>query len=612
MMPDTLPSLWREDMLAQKASSLCSTSDLNKASDRERQISYGKNRQNPDLVQRRFNSATSRRRMDSEDKASDIFKEKCEVENLFPMKAVCHKRAFNLNNCQPNNYFFTQKDLKGLDYLERDRGKGKQTSNKRQEKQYLSKFELSDTLSYEPSWKRDETYGKSSRTYQPTYKDQYGRAINESQLTEEIHRKEVILQEKLLKTVEHMRKTQQGNGSRDKVKREERNKDTRGENALFFPEKEERDWRSTKERERTIGDRKDEGQRERARNSERSNRDDRERWGNHKMETEESYRERRREGIEWEDSKRNTQSWDNYGEITTWERAREVKDKIKRERATERARNEMREWDIKLGNVRDCKEKERVNYIERRSERVKPDKFVEQKYQDEQWDGMDSFKSYSQTKIFSKHDTTNGLTADRHPTQERLLWQHQMMVERETKGDIRTSEQPTERAHQSPPLSQKYTGLRHVELSPEKGSDAHVQLVPCNICQRCFTNDRLERHSRVCEKQQQSKRKVFDSAHFRAKGTDLEAFMKTNSRPMSPEVKKNNWRQKHEAFIHNMRQARAPAPGGLQPQANADVNPDYISCPHCGRRFAPGPAERHIPKCQTIKSRPPPPPRHRR
>uniref|UniRef100_A0A3B4BU66 C2HC/C3H-type domain-containing protein n=1 Tax=Pygocentrus nattereri TaxID=42514 RepID=A0A3B4BU66_PYGNA len=138
-------------------------------------------------------------------------------------------------------------------------------------------------------------------------------------------------------------------------------------------------------------------------------------------------------------------------------------------------------------------------------------------------------------------------------------------------------------------------------LAREEAND----LVSCKICQRCFAENRLERHSRICEKQQQSKRKTFDSAQFRAKGTDLEVFMKTNSRCKTPEVK-NNWRQKHEALIHNLRQARAPAPGRLQPQP-VDVNPDYVSCPHCGRRFAPGPAERHIPKCQNIKSRPPPP-----
>uniref|UniRef100_A0A9J8AAS5 C2HC/C3H-type domain-containing protein n=2 Tax=Cyprinus carpio TaxID=7962 RepID=A0A9J8AAS5_CYPCA len=47
--------------------------------------------------------------------------------------------------------------------------------------------------------------------------------------------------------------------------------------------------------------------------------------------------------------------------------------------------------------------------------------------------------------------------------------------------------------------------------------------------------------------------------------------------------------------------------GSVPPQSGLNLNSEYVSCPHCGRRFAPGPAERHIPKCQNIKSRPPPP-----
>lgn len=71
---------------------------------------------------------------------------------------------------------------------------------------------------------------------------------------------------------------------------------------------------------------------------------------------------------------------------------------------------------------------------------------------------------------------------------------------------------------------------------------------------------------------------------------------------LHPQRKKNNWRQKHEAFIQTMRQGRSH-----EPQSVSNLNPEYVTCPHCGRKFAPGPAERHIPKCQNIKSRPAPP-----
>lgn len=82
------------------------------------------------------------------------------------------------------------------------------------------------------------------------------------------------------------------------------------------------------------------------------------------------------------------------------------------------------------------------------------------------------------------------------------------------------------------------------------------------------------------------------------------------------QLRKNNWRQKHEDFIRSIKQAREVqqviTQGGKVvnlPQPPANPNPDYVPCPHCGRRFAPRPAQRHIPKCQHIRSRPPPPPR---
>lgn len=78
-----------------------------------------------------------------------------------------------------------------------------------------------------------------------------------------------------------------------------------------------------------------------------------------------------------------------------------------------------------------------------------------------------------------------------------------------------------------------------------------------------------------------------------------------------PQPKKNNWRQKHEAFIQTMRQGQVHTPGSV-PQPALNLNPEYVSCPHCGRKFAPGPSERHIPKCQNIRSRPPPPSSSRR
>ncbi|KAL0969117.1 hypothetical protein UPYG_G00222800 [Umbra pygmaea] len=179
-------------------------------------------------------------------------------------------------------------------------------------------------------------------------------------------------------------------------------------------------------------------------------------------------------------------------------------------------------------------------------------------------------------------------------------------------SSIHSRRKMKEASHISPSVHPQSRCLPPVEFSPvETANGASIQLIPCRICQRKFAAERLEKHRKVCEKMQQSSRKVFDSSRYRAQGTDLEEFMKTNSRSKTPELKKSNWRQKHETLIRNMRQGRVPAAGALQTQPTIQDNDDYVTCPHCARRFAPGPAERHIPKCLNIKCRPPPPCHHR-
>ncbi|XP_004682117.1 PREDICTED: zinc finger C2HC domain-containing protein 1C [Condylura cristata] len=150
-------------------------------------------------------------------------------------------------------------------------------------------------------------------------------------------------------------------------------------------------------------------------------------------------------------------------------------------------------------------------------------------------------------------------------------------------------------------------------------STEEPELGACGHCGRKFLLVRLEKHSNVCSRMQGSKRKVFDSSRARAKGTELEQYLNwKESASVKAEVPpKSNWRQKHESFIRTLRRAREVQqiiakggnPADLPPILSTE-NPDYIQCPHCSRYFAPKVAERHIPKCKTIKNRPPPPRKH--
>ncbi|XP_047915751.2 zinc finger C2HC domain-containing protein 1C [Anser cygnoides] len=147
------------------------------------------------------------------------------------------------------------------------------------------------------------------------------------------------------------------------------------------------------------------------------------------------------------------------------------------------------------------------------------------------------------------------------------------------------------------------------------------ELGQCSFCGRKFLCSRLKKHTSICSKSQGSKRKVFDSSKARARGTELEEYQqwKSSERPQNKPPRRNNWRQKHEVFIQTLRQARQVqqvlSKGGKAsdvPPLPPIENPDYVACPYCRRRFAPQVAERHVPKCKTIKSRPPSPPQRRR
>ncbi|XP_069885834.1 zinc finger C2HC domain-containing protein 1C [Dipodomys merriami] len=155
--------------------------------------------------------------------------------------------------------------------------------------------------------------------------------------------------------------------------------------------------------------------------------------------------------------------------------------------------------------------------------------------------------------------------------------------------------------------------------SGSSSSTEKPEMGKCSHCGRTFLLLRLERHSTVCGRMQGSKRKVFDSSRARAKGTELEQYLnwKGPDAVKAEPPRKSNWRQKHESFIRTLRQAREVQqviakggnPADLPPILPAE-NPDYVQCPHCSRHFAPKVAERHIPKCKTIKNRPPPPRKH--
>ena len=136
-----------------------------------------------------------------------------------------------------------------------------------------------------------------------------------------------------------------------------------------------------------------------------------------------------------------------------------------------------------------------------------------------------------------------------------------------------------------------------------------LSLCPC--CGRSFHPDVIDRHSKICQKNQikSLKRKTFDSSKMRAKDTDIgkiqdelkfvPSHMKEKTKlPM----KKSNWKAKHDDFIKTIRSARGD-PITSPKETKAYVNPDYVQCEFCSRRFSESAAERHIPFCKEQQNR---------
>ncbi|CAL4122587.1 unnamed protein product, partial [Meganyctiphanes norvegica] len=126
-------------------------------------------------------------------------------------------------------------------------------------------------------------------------------------------------------------------------------------------------------------------------------------------------------------------------------------------------------------------------------------------------------------------------------------------------------------------------------------------MAKCKICGRNFNDDRIEKHVGICAKSaaKAKKKKVYDPAKMRTKGTEAEKYVARGEHLKEhPKPKKVDWRKKHEDFIATVRAAKGIEGYEAPPMDTSD----YVQCPHCGRKFNEGVADRHIPKCSSIKS----------
>ncbi|CAM9714712.1 unnamed protein product [Lampetra planeri] len=132
--------------------------------------------------------------------------------------------------------------------------------------------------------------------------------------------------------------------------------------------------------------------------------------------------------------------------------------------------------------------------------------------------------------------------------------------------------------------------------------------LPCSVCGRTFAPQSLKKHINVCRKQATKKRKVFDSQRQRFDGTEISTLKPKLASAKPLPQKKSNWRQEHEEFVKTIRAAKGVTQalkegGPLPPPPPPSLNPDYVQCPCCQRRFNEGAAERHIMFCKEQAAR---------
>ena len=143
---------------------------------------------------------------------------------------------------------------------------------------------------------------------------------------------------------------------------------------------------------------------------------------------------------------------------------------------------------------------------------------------------------------------------------------------------------------------------------------------PCDLCGRKFSERALEVHSRICKKVFQQKRKAFDIKSqivpdearevIAKKGSSKRGAKAEAEMPKPPATK---WEQKSNQLREAMKAARQykediannvdPSLRAPPPPPSAP-DPSLIPCPNCGRSFGEQAAERHIPKCASIRAKP--------
>ncbi len=126
-----------------------------------------------------------------------------------------------------------------------------------------------------------------------------------------------------------------------------------------------------------------------------------------------------------------------------------------------------------------------------------------------------------------------------------------------------------------------------------------TERIPCQFCNRKFAPEILVKHSNVCEKTLNKKRKTFDSAKQRIQGTELAEFAPANAIKKNDNASHSLAKDKHIPATR-LSDATQHVPSRKTNKLTSPVtkNSNYERCPHCDRSFGPKAFDRHIEWCK--------------
>ncbi|TPX33920.1 hypothetical protein SmJEL517_g03366 [Synchytrium microbalum] len=160
------------------------------------------------------------------------------------------------------------------------------------------------------------------------------------------------------------------------------------------------------------------------------------------------------------------------------------------------------------------------------------------------------------------------------------------------------------------PNAYEVNQVRAIQARPADSEyDEFAERVACELCNRKFASNRLEKHMEACRKMSNSHRKVFDSSVVRTEGTEAAKFYKaTLEKQNSDKATKTfeDTRIKRAPVRHSTKdmgavkaiKAAAKQAGGARGSFAVAVEIELNECPTCGRKFSPDSLERHANFCR--------------